>query len=320
MTKRKRYLLGVTAILASLGIAVPLRAQAPQETKAELRFFVLDKVGTPVDIHRWTGLVEVTPENGAMKTIRLEPASPSRRDTGKEHANATPEPERYSNSEEFTARTETPADGSGTLAREADGQAERMEAKDLMLCGEARKFEDGWVEMVVVWPNQRQAHSADHNGFFHDHGARYFRAPVDLNVIQDAKTQTVNFSVKATFTTPSGDPREVKGFTYPSGMIDGALTHLIDKDFKDTSTIDHDQAVRLSHKVHWALEALPSLSFAKDKNRQEYEKARQDCQACATRLETAAKTEITKSADDCKSAIKEVRTQATDAQGALVAQ
>ncbi|HLY12261.1 MAG TPA: hypothetical protein VKW04_23360 [Planctomycetota bacterium] len=320
MTKGITWTLRAMALLASLGIAIPLHSQSTSEGKAEFRVFVLDKVGSPVDIHQWTGVLEVTPEHGAMRTFPLEPAAPWK--AGKEHSKAAPEPERYSNSQEFTARTESPADGEKGYQNQTDGQSDRgaAEVKDRMLCGEARKLDDGWVEMVVVWPKMHRGQHAEHAGVVHDHGAWYFRSTLDPAMVQDPKTQTINFSVKATFTTPSGDTKYVKGFTYPTGMVDGVLGHLIDKDFKDTSRIDHDQAVRISHQIHAALDGLPALSFAKDKDRQEYEKARQDCLACAQRLETAAATEISKAADECKSAIKEVRSQAADAQGALMAQ
>jgi len=343
MSKRA-WALRMVACLAALGVTTRLPAQATQEPKdmpkgqnAEIRFFVLDKTGNPVDTRNWTAAVEVTPEHGTARTIKLDQAAPA----SKEHSKAESNAEHYSNSPEK-------ADG-------ADGQAaeQAMSHKDRMLCGEAKKFEDGWCEMVVIWPKStmqkgkqgyeqgkqgyeqgKQAYEQgkqgyeqgkealegkQHEGFMHDHGAAYFKAPLDLTTVKDAKTNTVNFSAKVTFTTPAGDTKYVKGFTYPAGFIDGAIGRLIEKDFYDTSKFDHDMAVRAAHRSYWTVEGVPPLSFAKDKDRQEYEKARENAQACAKRLKEATGKDIQKAADECKSALKEFRSQAGDAQGAMFA-
>lgn len=327
--------LRMLACLAALGVATRLPAQATQEPKdmpkgqnAEIRVFVLDKSGNPVDTRNWTAAVEVTPEHGTARTIKMEQANPA---SGKEHSKVESDAERYSNS---------PEKSKGADSAQADGQtAVPMSQKDRMLCGEAKKFDDGWCELVVVWPKSmmqkgKQAYEQgkqgyeegkealegkQHDGFMHDHGAAYFKAPLDLASVRDPKTNTVNFSSRVTFTTAAGDTKYVKGFTYPAGFIDGALGHLIDKDFYDTSKFDHDMAVRAAHRTTWAMENLPPLSFAKDKDRQEYEKARENAKACAKRLEQATGKDIQKAADDCKSAVKEVRSQAGDAQGVMFA-
>jgi len=306
--------------VALLGWSNQLPAQTAPEGKPEIRVFVLDKAGSPVNIQGWTGAVEVTPENGTAKSYKLMPAMPGQKDASKEHSKSTPEPERYSNSQDFTNRTSPEADGYADGQQATQGKDWKDQGKDRMLCGEARSLDDGWVEMIVVWPKMQQGKHAEHDGFRHDHGAGYFRAPVDEAALKDTKTNTVNFSARGTFTTPSGDTKYVKGFTYPAGMIDGSLGHLIDKDFKDTSKFDHDQAARIARRVNWALEGLPALAFAKDGDRQEYEKAKADCKACSQRLEQATGKDISKAADDCKSALKEVRSQAGDAQGAMMAQ
>jgi hypothetical protein len=311
------------ACLAAFGVATRLPAQATQESKeqkAELRFFVLDKNGSPVDIKNWTGAAEVTPEHGTAKTIKLDQAQPM---FGKEHTKAAePEPERYSNSQSYGA------DG-------AKAESQAGWTKDRMLCGEARKLDDGWVEMIVVTPKMKsmmqqgkQAYEEGkeavqgkgHDGFMHDHGAAYFKAPFDPAWVLDPKTNTINFTARVTFTNPAGDTKYVKGFTYPAGFVNGAITHLIDKDFNDTSKFDHDQATRAAHKVNWCLAGLPPLSFSNDKDRQEYEKARQDTMACTKHLEQATGKDVEKAADECKSALKEVRSQAGDAQGVLYSQ
>lgn len=323
------WALRMIACLAALGVATRLPAQATQESKdqkAELRFFVLDKNGNAMDIRNWTGAAEVTPEHGTAKTIKLEQAQPM---SGKEHTKAAEsEGERYSNS---------PTNPQNYGADGAKAESQAGVAKERMLCGEARKLDDGWVEMIVVWPKSmmqqgkqgleegKQAYQEGkeslqgkhHDGFMHDHGAAYFKAPLDAAWVRDEKTNTVNFTARITFTTPAGDTKYVKGFTYPAGFINGAIGHLIDKDFKDTTKFDHDQAASLAHKVNWCLYGLPPLSFSGDKDRQEYEKARQDAMGCSKRLEEATGKDIEKAADECKSALKEVRSQAGDAQGVM---
>ena len=52
----------------------------------------------------------------------------------------------------------------------------------------------------------------------------------------------------------------------------------------------------------------------------EYEKAKQDCMAACHRLEQASGKEISDAADKCKSSLKEVRSQAKDAEGVLPAE
>jgi hypothetical protein len=306
----------VMAGLALLGLSTRLPAQASKEGQPEIRLFFLDKNGSPMDVKGWTGAIEVTPENGTAKTYKLEPANPTWK--SKEHSKAGQEnaEERYSNNSSGENRN---AEGTA----QADGK-QAAEHKERMLCGEAKKLDDGYVEMIVVWPKMQMEKPSDmpseHGGFMHDHGGAYFKAAVDPASLRDTKTNAINFTTNAAFTTPNGDTKYVKGFTYPAGMIDGAFSRLMDTDFKNTSKLDHEQAARLSHKVHALVNALPALSFKKDGDRQEYEKARQDCMAACKRLEQSTGKDIGDAADDCKSACKEVRSQAKDAQGALMPQ
>jgi hypothetical protein len=118
---------------------------------------------------------------------------------------------------------------------------------------------------------------------------------------------------------PNGDTKYVKGFEYPEGVYDDAITRLIDKEFKDTSKIDHEQAAALARKIQATVHALPPLTFKSDGDRQEFEKAKQECMGACNRLELAGGKEIGDAADKCKSALKEFRSQAKDAQGALTA-
>jgi len=156
-------------------------------------------------------------------------------------------------------------------------------------------------------------------GFVHDHHGPFFKATVDEAAVKDSKTGTVNFKATAVFTMPNGDTKYVKGFEYPEGVYEDAIGRLIDKEFKDTSKLDHEQAVALARKVEATLHALPPLVFKSDGDRQEFEKAKQECMAACQRVDQATGKDIGDAADKCKSALKEVRSQAKDAQGALTA-
>src|SRR5690349_4272161 len=80
--------------LAVLGLSTRLPAQATKEGQPEIRFFVLDKNGSPIDVKGWTGAIEVKPENGTAKTYKLEPFTPAWK--SKADSEKNPE-ERYSN-------------------------------------------------------------------------------------------------------------------------------------------------------------------------------------------------------------------------------
>jgi hypothetical protein len=198
-----------------------------------------------------------------------------------------------------------------------------------MLCGQAKKLDDWWVELVVVRSGAgapakkgegvREESKAWGQGFAHDHHGPYFKANVDETTMKDSKTGAVNFKATVVFTMPNGDTKYVKGFEYPEGVYDDAIGRLLDKDFKDTSKLDHEQASTLARKSQSLLHALPPLSFKSDGDRQEFEKAKQDCMSACQNLEQASGKDIADAADKCKSALKEVRSQAKDAQGALTA-
>jgi len=292
-------LLGAGA--AALFFGAGLSAKVATDASEEIRVFVLDKGGKAVDVGNWTGAIDVTPANGTRKAFRLEPRTPGQKEGSKEPKAGAPE--------KFGG-----AKGEGQeRAKSADAKA--MGSKDLMLCGQVKKLDDWWVEMIVV----RGAHPGAATGFLHDHHGPYFRAAVEDASLKDSKTGVVNFKATLVFTMPNGDTKYVKGFEYPEGLTDDVLGRLIDKEFKDTSRMDHEQAVALSRKIEPTLQALPPLSFKTDSDRQEFEKAKEDCLSSCRLLEQATGKDIGDAADKCKSALKEVRSQAKDAQGVLTA-
>jgi len=210
--------------------------------------------------------------------------------------------------------------------RSKTAESKGGEHKDPMLCGQAKKLDDWWVEMVVVRPGagtpakkSGEESKAWGQCFAHDHHGPYFKANVDETTMKDSKTGAVNFKATVVFTMPNGDTKYVKGFEYPEGVYDDSIGRLVDKDFKDTSKLDHEQATTLARKSQALLHFLPPLSFKSDGDRQEFEKAKQECMTACTNLEQASGKTIGDAADKCKSTLKEVRSQAKDAQGALTA-
>jgi hypothetical protein len=300
---------------AALVYGAKLSANVSMDASEEIRVFVLDKGGNAVDVRNWTGAIDVTPTNGSRKAFRLEPVTPGLKDDPKDLKEGA--------KEKFGG-----AKGEGQDRAKTDAKA--MDAKDLMLCGQVKKLDDWLVELVVIRPTKKGddgkkgegtpgAHETTATGFSHDHHGPYFKASVDEPALKDPKTGVVNFKATLVFTMPNGDTKYVKGFEYPEGVYVDVLGRLIDKEFKDTSKMDHEQAVALTRKIQTTLQALPPLSFKSDGDRQEFEKAKQECMAACQRLEQATGKEIGDAADKCKSALKEVRSQAKDAQGALTA-
>jgi hypothetical protein len=304
---------GVAAFVVGAGLS----AGVSTETSQEIRIFVLDKNGNPVDTSSWTGAIDVSPVNGTRRAYKLEQAAPGKKEGAKdayrEHKDEA--------KENYGAKGES-HDG----AKSADSKA--MEHQDLKLCGQVKKLDDWWVEMVVIHPmatpakkgeGVRDEGKAMGPSFAHDHRGPYFKATVDESSVKDPKTGTVNFQSTVVFTMPNGDTKYVKGFEYPEGVYDDVLGRLADKEFKDTSRMDHETASGLAQRIQGTLHALPPLSFKGDGDRQEFEKAKQECMAACQHLEQSSGKDIAAAADKCKSALKEVRSQARDAQGALSA-
>ena len=310
----------VAAGVAALVFGAGLSAGVSKDASEEVRVFVIDKAGNPVDVSNWTGAIDVTPVNGTRRAYKLERATPGMKEGLKE----TYREQKDEAKEKFGG-----AKGEGQdRAKTAESKA--TEHKDLMLCGQAKQLDDWWVEMVVVRPGTgtpakkggegvRDEGKTAGTGFAHDHHGPYFKANVDETSVKDPKTGTINFKAIVVFTMPNGDTKYVKGFEYPEGVFDDGLGRLLDKDFKDTSKMDHESAAALSRKIQAMLHALPALSFKSDGDRQEFEKSKQECMAACQQLEQASGKDIGDAADKCKSALKEVRSQAKDAQGALTA-
>jgi hypothetical protein len=275
------------ALLLAGAMSLELGSAAAAEVtgdSTEVRVFVLEKSGKPVDLSKWTGAIDVTPESGKRKAYKLEPAAPL--EAAKEGARIPKEP------------------------------VKGEETKDPMLCGQVKQLDDWYVELVVLRPSAHR----EGRGFGHSHGAPCFKATLDDASIQDAKTGVINFSASVVFTLPNGDTKYVKGFEFPEGVIEDVLGRILDKDLKKTSELTPDQSAAAARKIQKVLHALPELSFDSAGDRQEFEKAKQECMAACHRLEQATGKDIGDAADKCKSALKEVRSQAKDAQGALKAE
>lgn len=261
----------------------------------EFRVFVLDKTGSPVDIKNWTGAVDVMPARGQRKAFKLEPVS-------------------------------------GKMEGKEGAKEGAKDQKDPQLCGQVKELDDWYVEMVVVRPGTSYRKGGEgtpgaHDegkpagkGWTHTHGGSYFKANVEDTTTKDSKTGVVNFNATVAFTLPNGDTKYVKGFSYPQGVIEDVFGRILDKDLKDTEKLDHEQAAQSGRKIQTVLHSLPQLSFKDSEDRQEFEKAKQDCMAACHRMEQATGKDIADAADKCKSALKQVRSQAKDAEGALSAE
>jgi hypothetical protein len=293
----------LVAGVISLGTGGAASADVTGDT-TEVRVFVLDKMGKSVDIRNWTGAIDVTPENGKRKAFKLEPVTPKSVEGLKE--------------------------GAKEGARELKEAVKGEDKGESMICGQVKQLDDWYVELVVLRPGMgkkgdkdegksHEGKSWSEGGFSHTHDASYFKANLDDAAITDAKNHVVNFDATIVFTMPNGDTKYVKGFEYPEGVVEDVLGRILDKDLKDTSKLDHEQGARASRKIQAVLHSLPALSFESAGDRQEFEKAKQECMAACHRLEQATGKEIGDAADKCKSALKEVRSQAKDAQGALTA-
>jgi hypothetical protein len=296
----------VAAGALALALGAGLWAGVSKDASEEIRIFVLDKDGKPVDVSSWTGAIDVTPVHGTRKAYKLELATPGMKEGAKDA---------YGEQKDEAKEKFGGAKGEGQDSSKG-APSKAMEHQDLMLCGQAKKLEDWWVELVVIRPGTAKAGSP---GFAHTHHAPYFKASVDETSVKDAKSGTVNFKATLVFTMPNGDTKFVKGFEYPEGLYDDAIGRFLDKDFKDTSKLDHEQAATLARRVQGLLHALPPLSFKSDSNRQEFEKAKQECLSATQGLEQASGKTIADAADRVKFTLKEFRSQAKDAQGALTA-
>jgi hypothetical protein len=316
----------LVAGVISLGYRGAASADVTGDNSTEVRVFVLDKTGKPVDLKNWTGAIDVTPENGKRKAFRLEPVGPKSAEGLKE--------------------------GVKEGAREAK-ESMKGEGQSPMVCGQVKQLDDWYVELAVIRPNmgkkssdtapgaegkqqpgykdegkqqpgykdegKHEGKTWGEGGFSHTHDGGYFKATLDDASVTDPKHHVINFDATIVFTMPNGDTKYVKGFEYPEGVVEDVLGRILDKDLKETSKLDHDTAARTSRKIQAVLHSLPPLSFESDGDRQEFEKAKQECMAACHRMEQATGKDIGDAADKCKSALKEVRSQAKDAQGALTA-
>jgi len=314
----RNVVLGALLTAGALMLA-PKAGMSSERTadQTEIRVFVLDKTGAPVDIKNWTGAVDVMPARGQRKAFKLEPVSgkmEGMKEGAKEGAKDLKE-------------------GAKDAYKGKEGQTGRTEGKDPMLCGQVKELDDWYVEMVVLrpgastyrkggegTPGAQDEGKTSGKGWSHTHGGAYFKANVDDQFTKDTKSGVVNFTATTAFTLPNGETKYVKGFSYPEGAIEDVLGRILDKDLKDTSKLDHEQGAVAARKIQMVLHSLPPLSFKDSEDRQEYEKAKQDCMAACHRLEQASGKEISDAADKCKSSLKEVRSQAKDAEGALSAE
>lgn len=296
----QKWLIG-TLFLAGTALLTAGPSPACHDERArpeEIRIFVFDKNWKPVDVNTWTGALDVTPMNGLPQAFKLDLASPS------------------------------PAENAGPqhgLKGEAGPTSMAQRESHPVLCGQIVKMEDWKVEMVVIRPDEAQQKNTrgkadvapDSQGFAHDHGVTYFWARIENGALTNPKSGTINFKAMVVFTMPRGETKYLKGFNYPEGVIGDVLDRFMEHSFKDTATMGHEEAITLAHKIRRNLNAIPPLSFKREVDREDYDRACEECRAASMHLERAEPKDVPDAAEKCKAALKDVQAQARDSQGAL---
>ncbi|HLY73890.1 MAG TPA: hypothetical protein VKU80_07190 [Planctomycetota bacterium] len=269
--------------------------------QTEVRVFFFDRQWMPIDVKNVTGTLDVWPKGGSKHSYPLD-AAPH-------------------------ARVED------SLKKEDSGEHARGSGKAHgMICGEVRELDPLHVELLVT-PSGRgptrtdkKADSIPSKGEEavrglvggHDHGVSFLKVMIPDGEIEDPSTKAINFEARLNLNV-SGETKTVKGFQYPYGFIENRFDRLTDYDLKDVKEevkLDPDRAKQVSHKIQATLSALPGLSFKKDDDRREYEKAVSECREACARMENAQGKELEAAINTCRDKCKEVISQAKDAQGA----
>ena len=72
----RKMVVGALLVAGALALAPVAGASGVMTADStEIRVFVLDKSGSPVDIKNWTGAVDVMPARGQRKAYKLESVS-----------------------------------------------------------------------------------------------------------------------------------------------------------------------------------------------------------------------------------------------------
>ena len=301
------------AMLALVGVAgLDVRSQqedpATRGTGWEVRVFVLDKATLKsADISTWTAQMDLEPRDGKEQKI--------------------------------------------TLQRVTTGVEPKGDPKDLdkpkmhkaMVCGQVKDMDPYYVEMVVVpagWtdkgatkdkPTGKEPGVApDHEGangdmeesvgYMHTHAGPYFKASLPKTWWAESKTPgSFAFEADVHFTYGS-DKKSVKAFSYPHGLYKDVLQKVMDEDLKQAKDYwkakDTAKLKEVGERIKAKFHALPELTFKKNEDREEFERARRECKVACDRLRAATSAdEAEKVLDECVDKCDDYQDQSQDAEG-----
>jgi len=156
-------------------------------------------------------------------------------------------------------------------------------------------------------------------GYLHDHGLPYFKATLPRGWWSDAKHGSLTFDADVHFVYGT-DKKSAKGFSYPSGLYKDILQKAMDEDLKQAR--DHVRAndaakwKEVAERILCKTQALPELTFKKNEDREEFERAKRECMAACQRLCNATtKEQASEAIDQCKDKCDEYQDQSQDAEG-----
>lgn len=287
-----KYAALALALLGAAGVYLGAhRVQADPAAPWEVRVFVMDKEGKPVDISAWSATLALKPKDADERTLTLEKVQPER--AGGAQAKPGEKAPVCAQVKEMDRHyVELVVLPPAASSPPAEGQAPRGEA--------ARP------------PAQ---------DYRHTHGAGYFKTSLQP-FVGDFRNKAVQFTADVTF-SHEGKRTTVSGFSYPQGLYEDVLQKVMDEHLKKARDAvrarDQAQWQRWGRDIMAIVHALPPLAFEKAEDHSEFEKARQECMAACRRLQNATSPEQASQAiDQCADTCGDVQDQAQDALGVPV--
>lgn len=284
-----KYAALALALMGAAGVYLGARrAQVDPAAPWEVRVFVLDKEGKPVDIGAWSATLALKPKDGTERTVTLEKVGAAK-----------------------------PAGGESKPGEKAPvcAQVKAMDRYnvELVVLGPAAPMARAGDTAPRGEPARPEAQD-----YRHTHGAGYFKTSLQP-FLGDFRHKAVQFTADVTF-SHEGRRSTVSGFSYPHGLYQDVLQKVMDEHLKKAR-----DAVRARDQAQWqrwgkdimaTIHALPSLAFENVEDRSEFEKARQECMAACQALQNAASPEQASEAiDRCADTCDDVQDQAQDALG-----
>jgi hypothetical protein len=303
-----KYVALTLALVGAAGLYVGAKVlQQDPATPAsgwEVWVFVLDKTsGKSVDLTDWNAELEIEPRGGKEQKVPMEKSTAGGKpaDPGAKPEDRKVEPK--------------PAMGSKPL-----------------VCAQVKDMDRYYVELAVVNPawmhkgmfpggkkDVVQGNGEQHKGYFHDHGGAYFKASLPRTWWGEAKPGALAFEADVHFTYGT-EKKSVKGFSYPFGLYKDVLQKVMDEDLRQAR--DHVRAndpakwKEVGERIMGKAHALPDLTFKKNEDRDEFERARRDCMAACQRIMNATtKEQATEAIDQCKDKCDDYQDEAQDAEG-----